>query len=162
MWRSLSRQDTLEWDNEFSGDNIALDDELLNADAHTRTWLRNIDSSQFSSRNTSRRSSTDTDTSRGNYLNCLEFDLIPSPMPCFIPLINWFVNRKWKPITLFSEKFRGDALTLYFPLVDLRYMTRYPPSGRSSVDRESVISKLSEDDFLTDVSRNRSHSGIKR
>lgn len=110
LWRSLSRQDTLEWDNEFSGDNIALDDELLNADAHTRTWLRNIDSSQFSSRNTSRRSSTDTDTSR----------------------------------------------------VDLRYMTRYPPSGRSSVDRESVISKLSEDDFLTDVSRNRSHSGIKR
>ena len=102
------------------------------------------------------------DTSRGNYLNCLEFDLIPSPMSCFIPLINWFVNRKWKPITLFSEKFRGDALTLYFPLVDLRYMTRYPPSGRSSVDRESVISKLSEDDFLTDVSRNRSHSGIKR
>jgi len=111
MWnRSLSRQDTLEWDNEFTGDNVTLDDELLNADVHTRGWLRNIDSSQFSSRNTSRRSSTDTDTSR----------------------------------------------------VDVRYMTRYPPSGRSSVDRESVFSKLSEDDFPTDVSRNRSHHGIKR
>ena len=50
---------------------------------------------------------------------------------------------------------------------EYRYMTRYPPSGRSSVDKESVISKLSEADISAmSASSSKSskvhHNGISR
>ena len=90
------KNDQWEWDNEFSNDAI-VDDDISHepSDEKAIDWLKNLDSSSvmFSSRSTSRRSSTDTEASR--------------------------------------------------------YMTRYPPSGRSSVDRESVISRLSEEELST-------------
>ena len=93
------KNDQWEWDNEFSNDAI-VDDDISHepSDEKAIDWLKNLDSSSvmFSSRSTSRRSSTDTEASRG---------------------------------------------------LDIRYMTRYPPSGRSSVDRESVISRLSEEEL---------------
>ena len=95
------KNDQWEWDNEFSNDAI-VDDDISHepSDEKAIDWLKNLDSSSvmFSSRSTSRRSSTDTEASRG---------------------------------------------------LDIRYMTRYPPSGRSSVDRESVISRLSEEELST-------------
>jgi len=103
-WSSPSmslKNDQWEWDNEFSNDAI-VDDDISHepSDEKAIDWLKNLDSSSvmFSSRSTSRRSSTDTEASRG---------------------------------------------------LDIRYMTRYPPSGRSSVDRESVISRLSEEELST-------------
>ena len=97
------KNDQWEWDNEFSNDAI-VDDDISHepSDEKAIDWLKNLDSSSvmFSSRSTSRRSSTDTEASRG---------------------------------------------------LDIRYMTRYPPSGRSSVDRESVISRLSEEELSTSL-----------
>ena len=60
--------------------------------------------------------------------------------------IDWLKNLDSSSV-MFSSRSSTD--TEASRGLDIRYMTRYPPSGRSSVDRESVISRLSEEELST-------------